>query len=191
MRIGPRPTARVSATHHSSESQDRSSLANRTGMLDTGLPPQLHFGVYCGHAPHSPAPPALRRACLYCRELGMGSLHPIQAPGLWASRRKGTAASSQAGSITRACQQARPSNKSCGTKARVCCVGGAAEGGTLWSCGLVCFPVRKLVSTWRISRQGLNMGKSGWLQTDNPFSALKSSGNYRCHHSAWVLSTLW
>lgn len=179
MRFCPGPTAHVSATHHSSESQDRSSVANRTGMLDTGLPPQLHFGVlYPGDTHHTALPCQHSEGpCLYCRELGMGSTHPIQVCGLWASRRKGTVASSQAGSITRACQQASPSNKSCGTKAQVCCVGGAAEGGTLWSCSLVCFPCkeRKPVGTWRICRQGLNMGKSGWLQTDDPFSALKSS----------------
>lgn len=101
-------------------------------MLDTGLPPQLHFGVLYPADMHHTALPRQHSegSCLYCRELGMGSTHPIQVCGLWASRRKGTAASSQAGSITRACQQARPSNKSCGTKARICCVGGAAEGGT-------------------------------------------------------------
>lgn len=139
MRIGPGPTARVSATHHSSESQDRSCLANRTGMLDTCLSSQLHLGVLYSEGSHTTQPclASTQKGPVYCRELGMGNVHPIQACGLWASRRKGTAASSQAGSITRACQQAGPSNKSCGTRACVCCVDGAAEGGTeggtLWS----------------------------------------------------------
>lgn len=89
MRFGPEPTAHVSATHHSSESQDRSSLANRTGMLDTGLPPQLHFGVLYPADTHHTALPCQHSEgpCLYCRELGMGSTHPIQVRGLWRSEK--------------------------------------------------------------------------------------------------------
>ncbi|EDL07002.1 unc-45 homolog A (C. elegans), isoform CRA_b, partial [Mus musculus] len=57
---------------------------------------------------------AVEGPCLYCRELRLGDVHPIQACGLWASRRKDTTASSHAGSIIRACQQAHPANKFCG-----------------------------------------------------------------------------
>lgn len=131
MRICPGPTACVSATHHSSDSQDRSSLANRT----LASAPRLHLGVlYSEGITHHTALPCQHSEgpWVYCRELGMGNVHLIQACGLWASRRKDTAAASQSQEHHRACQQARPANKSCATKACVCCQGEAAEGGALW-----------------------------------------------------------
>lgn len=98
------------------------------GCWTLASPPQLHLGVLYSEGSHitQPCLASTQKGPVYCRELGMGNVHPIQACGLWASRRKGTAASSQAGSVTRACQQAGPSNKSCGTKACVCCIDGAA-----------------------------------------------------------------
>lgn len=135
MRIGPGPTAHASATHRSStESQDTSSFG-RQGW-DAGHLPLLPSCtlVFCSERSHSTQPSLLCQhadgPCIR-RELGM-EVHPNSS--LWIMDvKKGTAASSQAVSITRACQQAHSSNKSCGTEAHICCVGGSAEGGGLWS----------------------------------------------------------
>lgn len=134
MRISPGPTARVSATLTALRVRVEAAWPTGLGCWILASPPQLHFGVFYSEGSHTiqPCLASAQKGPIYCRELGMGNMHPIQACGLWASRRKGTTASSQAGSIARACQQARPSNKSRGTKACIC-VGGAAEGGTRWS----------------------------------------------------------
>lgn len=53
----------------------------------------------------------------------MGKVHPSSS--LWIMGiKKGTAASLQAVSTTRACQQAHRSNKLCGTEVCLCGVGG-------------------------------------------------------------------
>lgn len=134
MRIGPGPKACISATITALRVRIEGAWPTGLGCWTLTSPPQLHHGVFYSEGSHTTQPclASTQKGPVYCRELEVGNMHPIQACGLWASRRKGTTASSQAGSITRACQQACPANKSCGTKACVC-VGGAAEGGTLWS----------------------------------------------------------
>lgn len=96
MRLGPRPTAHASATHRSTESQDRSSFGQQgwnAGPL--ALSPSCTL-VFCSEIIHYTALLCQHSEGSYiCGKLGMGKVHPSSS--LWIMGiKKGTAASSQA-----------------------------------------------------------------------------------------------
>lgn len=135
MRLGPRPTAHASATHRSTESQDRSSFGQQgwnAGPL--ALSPSCTL-VFCSERSHTtqPCPASTQKGPIFVESWEWGRCILAQACGLWASRRAQQHPRKPL-STTRACQQAHRSNKLCGTEVCLCGVGGgAAEGGRLWA----------------------------------------------------------
>lgn len=78
MRISPGPTARVSATLTALRVRVEAAWPTGLGCWTLASPPQLHFGVFYSEGSHTiqPCLASTQKGPIYCRELGMGNMHP-------------------------------------------------------------------------------------------------------------------